>query len=307
MKALNAREGGPICRFGGKGHIARYIIPHFAKAKVWCEPFFGAGGVFFQLPRGVYERFLVNDLHKRLVNFFRVLRDRPEELKEKCELTLYALDDYVEALVPSLDALEDARRFWVLSRYSFSMISDNATPGRWIRPSPKWDLFKIDNARRAEVNLHDFAWRLRDVIVDNRDALDFIQAYGENEHVFIYADPPYVHSARNGVGYEHEMDEATHERLFVRLINAVAEGAKVAVSGYHNALYDRLFRSWRCVEIETALRARTDQHQKRTTRTEVLWMSYPASEEIGETVVAPTAKPVSTAERLLLGQARHRR
>lgn len=307
MKALNNREGGPIGRFGGKGHIARYLIPHFAKANVWIEPFFGAGGVFFQLPRGVYERFLVNDLHKRVVNFFRVLRDRPEELKEKCELTLYALDDYIEALMPSSDALEDARRFWVLSRYSFSMLADDATPGRWIRPSPKHDLFKNDNTRSAELMLKEFAWQLRNVIVDNRDACDFIRAYGENEQAFIYADPPYVHTSRNGVGYEHEMDEQQHEQLHACLVRAVAEGAKVAISGYHNALYDRLFRSWRFVEIETPLRARTDTHQQNATRIEVLWMSYPASVEIGETIVAPTAKPVSTAERLLLSQARHRR
>lgn len=86
--------GGPIIRFGGKGHLAPLLIPHLARARMWVEPFFGGGGMFFALPPGMYEREAVNDLDSSIVTFFRVLRDRADELVCACEMTPYLRYDH---------------------------------------------------------------------------------------------------------------------------------------------------------------------------------------------------------------------
>lgn len=95
----------------------------------------------------------------------------------------------------------------------------------------------------------------------------------------VYADPPYVIEARKGhLGYRHEMSDADHGRLAVALHGAVARGARVMLSGYPSALYERLFSGWRRVEMTVRT---TASRIAKCEATEVLWLSYPESEEIG--------------------------
>lgn len=306
MRALNTRAAAPLKRAGGKGRNAMRLIQHFPKAQAWVEPFFGSGAVFFQLPRGVYKQFLVNDLHSGLSTFFRVLRDRPSELVRVCSLSPYAQDDYRLALEDSDDELESARRMWVRSRYSFGGI-DPTVVGNWARCAPGPTPWVSDGAAASVEHFDRYAQQLAGVHVANEDAVKFIRYYALNEHSFIYADPPYVATARAGAVYKHEMSDEQHRELIAALNEAVAAGAKVAVSGYPSALYDELLSSWRRVEIDVSMSMRLKEVGHTERRTEVLWMSYPASEEIGATLIAPEAKPKTAAEKLLVKQARHRR
>jgi len=306
MKALNDRNAAPIKRLGGKGRNARYLIPHFAKASVWIEPFFGSGAVFFQLPRGVYSRAIVNDLHASLVNFFRVLRERPAELSRVCALTPYAQDEFVQALEHSDDALEEARRFWVRSRFSFGA-QDPRTPGNWARVNPEHDVWVSDGAYASIEYLERYAHSLRDAHILNQDAVEVVDYYGRGD-CFIYCDPPYVPATRTSTGmYAHEMTIEQHMLLLESVCGAVQRGARVALSGYDNDLYNSALSSWRRVEKQVAFAMRTDEMRKSSHRTEILWCSYPAELELQNTTIAPTAKPKSDLERMLLSQARHGR
>ena len=67
---------------GSKWMIADWIIQHFPagyEKMVYLEPFAGSGAVFFNKIPGAVET--INDLDSNIVNLFRVLRDRPEDLK----------------------------------------------------------------------------------------------------------------------------------------------------------------------------------------------------------------------------------
>ncbi len=258
--------GGPITRNGGKGLNGPHLLPHFAPAKVYAEPFFGAGGMFFRIPPGTYQREAVNDLDASLVTFFRVLRDEPAELVRLIEATPFARDEFVAALERSPVALEEARRVWVRGRQGFGGTAKCA--GGWGRnPGDKsnWPPQKAEAKREA---LPLYAARLRRVAIDNIDALDFIEKWGQAA-TFLYCDPPYV----DADDYEHSID---HRALAAACIGAVARGAKVAVSGYPSALYDELFAGWRRVARDVALVGTRDATGMR--RTEVLWMSYPEAE-----------------------------
>lgn len=269
---MNGHDSGPIWRYGGKGLVAPKLIPHFARAQLWVEPFFGAGGVFFQLPDRVYQRYAVNDLDSSIITFFRVLRDRPDDLVRMCELTPYAREEFIACLPKSDDPLEEARRVWVRGRQGFA--GKASSKGDWARPSSgKWY-----PSMATEKDLRAYAKSLRNVAVDCIDAQEFVAKWG-GEGVFVYNDPPYAPEARKGESYEHELTADDHRALAAELHAAVGRGAKVAVSGYPSTLYSELFSGWRTVEFDVALNGTRDATGMR--RTEVLWMSYQESDSIG--------------------------
>lgn len=64
--------GGPILRYGGKVRLAEHIVPRLPRGRMYVEPFFGAGGLFFAIPEGVYdvdayEHELTSEDHDRLL------------------------------------------------------------------------------------------------------------------------------------------------------------------------------------------------------------------------------------------------
>ena len=267
--------GGPFKRFGGKGHNAPRVVPHFARAKVYAEACLGAGGIFFRVPEGVYARAAVNDLEESIATFFRVLRDQPDELVRLCSLTPYSRSEFVTALDRSDDPMEEARRVWIRGRQGFSGKADSA--GDWGRDpgAPTWQpalsITKLDA-------LHAYARRLLHVAIDCIDGAEFIAKWGR-EGTMVYVDPPYVASTRKGNAYLHELNDDGHRRFAAACHGAVERGARVAVSGYPSALYDALYAGWRRIDIDVALHG--TRHSNGQRRTESLWMSYPASEEIG--------------------------
>lgn len=267
-------RGGPLWRYGGKSLTAARIVPHFARAPLWCEPFFGAGSVFYHLASDAYQRAAVNDLDRSLMTFFRVLRDRADDLVRACELTPYSRDEFIACLERSADDMEEARRVWVRGRQGFA--GKARTAGDWGRSdAATWNPGKAEAKLQA---LRAYASRLRGVAIDSVDAVEFVDKWG-HAGAFIYCDPPYVAASRSGEDYEHEMDDEAHRRLAVALHAAISRGARAAVSGYPSALYDETFRGWRRVEVDVPLLGTRDAQGQR--RTEVLWMSYPEHEAMG--------------------------
>lgn len=167
-------DAGPIWRYGGKGLLAPKLMPHFARASLWCEPFFGAGGVFFQLHDRAYKRHAVNDLDASIITFFRVLRDRPDDLVRVCEATPYARDEFIECLAKSDDPLEEARRVWVRGRQGFA--GKAGTAGDWARPSSGG--WYPSSAIDKTATLRAYAAALRNVAVDAIDAREFVAKWG---------------------------------------------------------------------------------------------------------------------------------
>lgn len=87
--------------------ICRYIPPH----ETYLELFFGGGAVFFNKEPTRIET--INDLSGEVVNYFKILRDHPEELIRLLELTPYSREEYNSSFDPTDDPIERARRFAV--------------------------------------------------------------------------------------------------------------------------------------------------------------------------------------------------
>lgn len=270
--------GGPILRYGGKVRLAPLIVPRLPRGRMYVEPFFGAGGLFFAIPEHTYEVEVVNDLDHSIVTFFRMLRSEPDELRRLCESTPYAREEFRRALEVSEDPLEEARRVWVRSRQSINGVA--RVPGNWSRPT----VSTSNRQRRGETKLatlEAFAARLRRVAIDCRDGIELVERYAE-PGVSIYLDPPYHPSTRRTFGkdaYQHELTSGGHERLLVAALRAVSAGARVAISGYACDAYDEALSGWRRLDFATT--ANTTTSGDRQDRVDVLWMSYPPETELG--------------------------
>jgi DNA adenine methylase len=79
---------------GGKRSLIQRIaslFPDDYRDRRYHEPFFGGGAVFFHIEPGSGS---INDINPRLMDFYRVVRDRPEELIEEASKYRYDEAEY---------------------------------------------------------------------------------------------------------------------------------------------------------------------------------------------------------------------
>jgi DNA adenine methylase len=71
-------------RLGNKTKIANKIINNFPEHTTYFEPFFGAGGIFFNKPKAKYN--YLNDLDNDVYNLYKVILNNRDKLIEQIEL-----------------------------------------------------------------------------------------------------------------------------------------------------------------------------------------------------------------------------
>ena len=245
---------------GAKWKIADWVIEHFPEHKVYCEPFFGSGAVFFR-KKPVYIE-TVNDIDNQIVNLFLACRDYPEELARVVNLTPFARAEFDECYdTDTEDPVERARR--ILVRFHQSFGTSNSTKSTWRnvktsggpRPETVWGYLPE--------SIIECCGRLKQAQIENIDAIKLIEQY-DREDILIYCDPPYLQSIRKKCMYAHEMSEEDHRRLLEVLIKSKS---KVVLSGYDNDLYNEMLAGWRTDEKPTTVQL--GKH-----RTEKLWMNF---------------------------------
>ena len=253
---------------GGKWRISQRIIEYFPPHKVYLEPFFGSGAVFFRKAPSYLET--INDIDGNVVNLFRVIRERTEDLARLIELTPFSREEFMEVQEDHAgegfkrtgDDLEDARRFIVRCNQAFgTKLSDRVgwkSSTSYAGPNcPQiWGQLP-DTIREA-------AQRLKLAQIEKMDAVELIRRYN-HEECLIYVDPPYIKDARPTRMYLHEMQDASaHVRLLETLL---AHRGKFVISGYDNKLYDEYLQGCRKVEIKTYVNSGRAS-------SEYLWMNF---------------------------------
>jgi len=265
----------PLRYPGAKWGLAPWIISHFPPHEAYVEPFFGSGAVLLRKAPARSE--LVNDIDGAVVAFFRVLRDRPEDLARALALTPYAREELFAARGPEPDNdLERARRL--------AIACWQTRGGALTRRHPGWR-FDIHGAAnqslagtwaRLPERVMEAALRMRHVAIDNRPALHILElARHRGAETLIYADPPYLRagprkpheSTERYRLYASEMGADDHAELLEALDR---HPGPVVLSGYATPLYDERLRAWSTV-------VRTTRNQVNDQRTEVLWLNEPAA------------------------------
>lgn len=261
----------PFGWYGGKFSHLDWLLPLLPECHHYCEPFAGSGAVLLNRRPSPIETY--NDLDGEIVNFFRVLRTRKEEIVEAIGLTPFSREEFALACTfdASLDSLERARRFYIRARQVRTGLAQKASIGRWAncKGTSRAGMSGVVSRWLGAVEmLPQIAERLLRVQIENRPAIDVIKLYDAPNTLF-YCDPPYLHETRgDSKAYGHEMSDADHHRLAAAL-NSV-EGM-VAVSNYDCDLMNDLYPSPRWRKIVGPERT---NHATKGMRTEILWVNY---------------------------------
>lgn len=257
------------------------LIP--SGGRPYCEPYCGGASLFFSRAPAPVE--VLNDINGDIVNLFRCLQDRAtfEELRHRIMWTPYARGEFARAL----EVLRQTEADPVARAWAFFVMQNQAHSGNG-KSVGSWGRVFISAGGMADVTnkwlmrqsmLDAFRARLLHAQIDNRDALEVIR-YWDNEDAVFYVDPPYVSETRKSRNvYAYEPDDEHHRQLISVLLSA--KGA-VVLSGYETPLYAPLAEAgWTKTEFATACytTGRTRQAKERglgsalknAPRTEIVW------------------------------------
>jgi len=256
--------------YGGKWLLAPWIIKHFPKHDNYLEPCMGACSVLLRKPRSRLET--INDLDWEVVNFFKVLRERPRALIRYIQLTPWSRAEFElvkrgvdENARSTLDSLELARRLYV--RLTMGRASSKSTGWKFTKNYVGSAVNRFVHARR----LLAVARRLQGVQIENRDAIEVIKDF-DRENTLIYFDPPYAAEARSNPNqYTCEVTNEWHVEAAKVLRQCKSY---VVVSGYNCPLYEDLYGDWTRYDTESKTTGLTK-------RTESIWLSPRTAAAIG--------------------------
>ena len=244
---------------GAKWELSKWICSNLPPHSIYVEPFFGSGAVFFGKKPVKTET--LNDVDGNVVNLFKIIRERSEELCRVIELTPWARDEYFSSysVDETADELEQARLFLVRCWQAFG--SRNGARSGWRNRTTGSSPKEPSIWRTLPERVRIAAERLRYAQIENMDAINLIQRYNA-PNCLIYADPPYMPDTRSRGIYAHECDEAYHEQLLYAL---EAHIGSVVLSGYNHPLYNERLRHWKRIEKTTCV-------ERAARRTEILWI-----------------------------------
>lgn len=211
-------------RLGNKQKIAKDIQKHFPLHRIYIEPFFGAGGMFFNKPKANYN--IVNDLDSDVFNLFQVASTKPNELKEAFKIMPVHADllEYWK-VNKETDPIRKALRFIFLSNYTY------LGTGQQLRFTGT----KNEYPEKFDYLLDATNKYLFGVQFGNADFRKFIkdisfQTDGRNDEAktLIYCDPPYLGTNDN---YSNSFTEQDSIDLFNTL---EASKCMFAISEFDN-------------------------------------------------------------------------
>lgn len=263
----------PITYYGGKQRIAPEIISMMPAHKIYVEPFFGGGAVFFQKPKRGIE--VINDHNNDLMNFYFCVQNRFDELRELIRQTLHSEAMYYHAKDiwngrAEASDIEKAWAIWLITNGSYAGSMHGGW--KWCNGTSGGQSATMIKGKREEFSerLHQ---RLDNVQISSRDALKVIQDRDTPE-TFFYLDPPYPGCVQQHYsGYTFENLEE-----LLRVLQTIK--GKFILSNYWCDILREYTEAnkWNYREIEINLRitnlGRGSRKKETQYRTEVLVYNY---------------------------------
>lgn len=250
----------PPCSWpGGKSVFAPAIIEalggvkalepgHYGQTGRYFEPFCGMAAVALAVRHeGFGGEIVLTDLDPSVVNLWRVVRDRPEDLHEclcllatdTSEPEFYRLRDLQNSDVQ--DSVEHAARMIYLSKRAHGGVFRRNKPGHVNMPvgHGKGEGFKVPDLDYF-IDLH---YALQHSSIARASGLDVIELAGAGD--FVFADPPYADS--HGYGFERwGISETT--KVVRALERAADRGARCVMTEHDSPAVLALFGGRWCVK-----------------------------------------------------------
>lgn len=176
-------------RLGNKKKLAQIIKPFIPPHDVYTEPFFGAGGMYFNKPLASHN--FLNDIDNDVYNLWYCYFYRKEELLEAVKITPLSTSIFKHFMkCTPKDEIEKALRFLYLSNFSLYGKMDTMKLGlhndKDILMKNFHTLHSSESVRFTNYDFRKFfssiEWKRKD------DSLT---------RIFVYCDPPYVGTTDN--------------------------------------------------------------------------------------------------------------
>lgn len=214
-------EQGPMSSpfkwVGGKSRLRKHIIELLPQHSCYLELFGGAGWVLFGKPPSPVEVF--NDIDQNLISFFRVVKERPEELIASFEWELVSRAEFNRLKDLDQTALTDVQR---AHRFYYLIMAGWGGELNY----PRFQTAIIDGGggnrlvgalRTLRERLEPVHRRLSSVLIECMDWRKCLDRY-DRKGVVAYIDPPYP---GNGCNYAHNIREwPEHRELASRLLSS---------------------------------------------------------------------------------------
>ena len=180
---------------GNKSKLAPIIISHMKPHDVYAEPFFGAGGLYFNKP--IAKHNFLNDLDDDVYNLWQCYFYRKAELLEAVKVTPLSMSVFKHFMkCTPKDEIEKALRFLYLSNFSLY--------GKMIT-------FRIGTHNCKEVLIKNFHSQhstesVKFTCIDFRKFFSSVEwnKKDDDNRIMVYCDPPYAGTADN---YSHSFTE----------------------------------------------------------------------------------------------------
>jgi len=204
MELINLKITMILRRLGNKQKLAEKIQEYFPPHKIYIEPFFGAGGMFFNKPKAKYN--IVNDLDSDVFNLFQVVSNNKTEFEE----AFYTMPIHTDLLNywksnEETEPIKKALRFLLKSNFTYSGTGTAL-------------IFTFADSKGQLMKMLDETYKMiYGVQFDNDDFRRFLKkpnfTKGPNfrEESFIYCDPPYLNTTDN---YSNSFNETDSVDLF---------------------------------------------------------------------------------------------
>lgn len=213
-------------RNGNKSQLADKIYPYFPPHKIYIEPFFGAGGMYFNKSKAKYN--FLNDLDDDVFNLFMVIKENRAELYAAIEnMPIH------QSLMLYWKKKKETHPLWRAVRFLFLSNFTYLSKGYNVK-------FTADNSKEIILSRIEPTFQYmkdaRFMCVDFRKVLSMISFGDESalcrkSDAFIYSDGPYFET--NGWYSENsnkEQDVADHFDMLC------SSGIRFGMSEFDNEL-----------------------------------------------------------------------
>jgi DNA adenine methylase len=180
----------PITYYGGKQMLADTILGLMPAHKIYVEPFFGGGAVFWRKQKSYLE--VINDINHQLINFYQVCQNNFDDLEQLVSATLHSEAMFLHAREVYKGEIEatDVQKAWAVWLLTNNSFGGKIGGGwRWCNGTAGSHSGVSFNNKRNNFTLA-IRDRLAHVQISCRDTIRVILER-DSKHVFFYLDPPY--------------------------------------------------------------------------------------------------------------------
>jgi DNA adenine methylase len=272
VRSRLSSEPRPFLKWvGGKGQLLSQLQPLLPESwGTYHEPFLGGGALFFALQPA---QSVLSDVNPALVNVYRMVRDRPDDLIAllAAHQAAHGPDYYYQVRAQhELPELEAAARLIYLNKTCYNGLYRENSKGQFNVPIGRYKNPTVCNP--IDLQLASKALANTDIQVG-----DFMSHPGRQEPGdLVYFDPPYypVSDTSNFTGYSRFGFGAEDQiRLRDRVIELADRGVKVMVSNSDCPFIRDIYQGFRIETIEAG-RSINSNATKRGKVNEVVVMSW---------------------------------